>query len=202
MWGILCLLNYLCGLIFKHLISVAGSNPIYNLLPDILSKLSSQDLAGESFCNIMQFLIGSIKKVSFVHSCLATAVIIFVFLDLFNWLWNLFRTNKWNLLLRNFATDSVESQVWVLSTVENFWNLEFCWTDTCFIFKYFMSSFQKVIVTWFLTNNPLKGVYFLYEISINQSTLLCTQIYFPCYMWTIDGKKLKITSIKMSLFHF
>lgn len=63
--------------------SVAGSNPIYNLLPDILSKLSSQDLAGESFCNIMQFLIGSIKKVSLVQSCLVTAVIVFV-LDLFN----------------------------------------------------------------------------------------------------------------------
>lgn len=75
----MCLLNYLCGLIFKHLISIAGSNPIYNLLPDILSKLSSQDLAGESFCNIMQFLIGSIKKVSLVHSCVVTAVIIFIF---------------------------------------------------------------------------------------------------------------------------
>ncbi|XP_010672998.2 condensin-1 complex subunit CAP-D2 [Beta vulgaris subsp. vulgaris] len=39
-----------------------GSNPIYNLLPDILGKLSKQNLEKESFCNIMQFLIGSIKK--------------------------------------------------------------------------------------------------------------------------------------------
>jgi len=41
----------------------AGSNPIYNLLPDILGKLSNQELKRETFCNIMQFLIGSIKKV-------------------------------------------------------------------------------------------------------------------------------------------
>ncbi|XP_021746972.1 condensin complex subunit 1 isoform X1 [Chenopodium quinoa] len=39
-----------------------GSNPIYNLLPDILGKLSKQNLKTESFCNIMQFLIASIKK--------------------------------------------------------------------------------------------------------------------------------------------
>ncbi|XP_057535381.1 condensin-1 complex subunit CAP-D2-like isoform X1 [Amaranthus tricolor] len=39
-----------------------GSNPIYNLLPDIVGKLSQQNLDRESFCNIMQFLIGSIKK--------------------------------------------------------------------------------------------------------------------------------------------
>uniref|UniRef100_A0A803MJ92 Condensin-1 complex subunit CAP-D2 n=1 Tax=Chenopodium quinoa TaxID=63459 RepID=A0A803MJ92_CHEQI len=39
-----------------------GSNPIYNLLPDILGKLSQQNLKTESFCNIMQFLIASIKK--------------------------------------------------------------------------------------------------------------------------------------------
>lgn len=40
-----------------------GNNPIYNLLPDILGKLSKQNLIRESFCNVMQFLIGSIKKV-------------------------------------------------------------------------------------------------------------------------------------------
>lgn len=40
-----------------------GSNPIYNLLPDILGKLSIRNLKRESFCNIMQFLIASIKKV-------------------------------------------------------------------------------------------------------------------------------------------
>lgn len=41
----------------------AGNNPIYNLLPDILGRLSNQNLQEEIFCNIMQFLIGSIKKV-------------------------------------------------------------------------------------------------------------------------------------------
>ncbi|KAI3472260.1 hypothetical protein Pfo_029748 [Paulownia fortunei] len=48
--------------LFFHELSKKGSNPIYNLLPDILGKLSCQNLKGESFCNIMQFLIGSIKK--------------------------------------------------------------------------------------------------------------------------------------------
>lgn len=48
---------------------LAGSNPIYNLLPDILGKLFTQDLQKESFCNIMQFLIGSIKKVYIALLC-------------------------------------------------------------------------------------------------------------------------------------
>ncbi|XVF56261.1 hypothetical protein PTKIN_Ptkin06aG0105000 [Pterospermum kingtungense] len=48
--------------LFFHELSKKGSNPIYNLLPDILGKLSNQDLQKESFCNIMLFLIGSIKK--------------------------------------------------------------------------------------------------------------------------------------------
>ncbi|KAL2226024.1 condensin complex subunit 1 [Sesamum indicum] len=48
--------------LFFHELSKKGNNPIYNLLPDILGKLSCQNLKGESFCNIMQFLIGSIKK--------------------------------------------------------------------------------------------------------------------------------------------
>ncbi|WRX25150.1 Condensin complex subunit 1 [Theobroma cacao] len=48
--------------LFFHELSKKGSNPIYNLLPDILGKLFTQDLQKESFCNIMQFLIGSIKK--------------------------------------------------------------------------------------------------------------------------------------------
>ncbi|CAN4118527.1 unnamed protein product [Withania somnifera] len=48
--------------LFFHELSKKGSNPIYNLLPDILGKLSSQSLKEESFCNIMQFLIASIKK--------------------------------------------------------------------------------------------------------------------------------------------
>ncbi|KAH9319750.1 hypothetical protein KI387_021519, partial [Taxus chinensis] len=48
--------------LFFHELSKKGNNPIYNLLPDILSRLSSQDLSEESFCNIMQYLIGSIKK--------------------------------------------------------------------------------------------------------------------------------------------
>lgn len=46
-----------------------GNNPIYNLLPDILSKLSKQNLSNDSFCNIMQFLIASIKKVFISQYC-------------------------------------------------------------------------------------------------------------------------------------
>ncbi|KAF8395656.1 hypothetical protein HHK36_019606 [Tetracentron sinense] len=48
--------------LFFHELSKKGSNPIYNLLPDILGRLSNQNLKKESFCNIMQFLISSIKK--------------------------------------------------------------------------------------------------------------------------------------------
>ncbi|KAK9102822.1 hypothetical protein Sjap_020076 [Stephania japonica] len=48
--------------LFFHELSKKGSNPIYNLLPDILGRLSNQDLVKEVFCNIMQFLISSIKK--------------------------------------------------------------------------------------------------------------------------------------------
>ncbi|KAA8518000.1 hypothetical protein F0562_015474 [Nyssa sinensis] len=48
--------------LFFHELSKKGSNPIYNLLPDVLGKLSNQNLKRESFYNIMQFLIGSIKK--------------------------------------------------------------------------------------------------------------------------------------------
>ncbi|EPS70557.1 hypothetical protein M569_04199, partial [Genlisea aurea] len=48
--------------LFFHELSKKGSNPIYNLLPDILGKLSCQNLDGDTFCNIMQFLMGSIKK--------------------------------------------------------------------------------------------------------------------------------------------
>ncbi|GAV83536.1 LOW QUALITY PROTEIN: Cnd1 domain-containing protein [Cephalotus follicularis] len=47
--------------LFFHELSKKGSNPI-NLLPDILGKLANQNLKKESFCNIIQFLIGSIKK--------------------------------------------------------------------------------------------------------------------------------------------
>ncbi|KAG9458101.1 hypothetical protein H6P81_002609 [Aristolochia fimbriata] len=48
--------------LFFHELSKKGSNPIYNLLPDILGRLSNQNLKEGQFCNIMQFLIGSIKK--------------------------------------------------------------------------------------------------------------------------------------------
>ncbi|KAJ4756213.1 Condensin complex subunit 1 [Rhynchospora pubera] len=48
--------------LFFHELSKKGSNPIYNLLPDILGRLCNQDLPVDSFYNIMQFLIGSIKK--------------------------------------------------------------------------------------------------------------------------------------------
>ncbi|KAL6841826.1 hypothetical protein ACP4OV_028338 [Aristida adscensionis] len=48
--------------LFFHELSKKGSNPIYNLLPDILGRLCNQRLKEETFCNIMQFLISSIKK--------------------------------------------------------------------------------------------------------------------------------------------
>lgn len=48
--------------LFFHELSKKGNNPIYNLLPDILSRLSRQNISQEMFCNIMQVLIGSIKK--------------------------------------------------------------------------------------------------------------------------------------------
>ncbi|KAF5191977.1 Condensin complex subunit [Thalictrum thalictroides] len=48
--------------LFFHELSKKGSNPIYNLLPDILGRLCKQNLKKEVFNNIMQFLIGSIKK--------------------------------------------------------------------------------------------------------------------------------------------
>ncbi|GAA0170382.1 chromatin/chromatin-binding, or -regulatory protein [Lithospermum erythrorhizon] len=54
-------ISSLAKLFFNEL-SKKGANPIYNLLPDILGRLSSQNLKEEAFCNIMHFLIGSIKK--------------------------------------------------------------------------------------------------------------------------------------------
>ncbi|KAG2638851.1 hypothetical protein PVAP13_2NG620100 [Panicum virgatum] len=48
--------------LFFHELSKKGTNPIYNLLPDILGRLCNQNLKDETFCNIMQFLITSIKK--------------------------------------------------------------------------------------------------------------------------------------------
>ncbi|KAE9619744.1 putative condensin complex subunit 1 [Lupinus albus] len=54
-------ISNLAKLFFLEL-SKKGNNPVYNLLPDILSKLSKQKLSKDSFCNIMQFLIASIKK--------------------------------------------------------------------------------------------------------------------------------------------
>ncbi|KAH7667151.1 Condensin subunit 1/Condensin-2 complex subunit D3 protein [Dioscorea alata] len=49
--------------LFFHELSKKGSNPIYNLLPDILGRLSDQkNMKKDSFRNIMQFLINSIKK--------------------------------------------------------------------------------------------------------------------------------------------
>ncbi|XP_042451953.1 condensin complex subunit 1-like isoform X1 [Zingiber officinale] len=48
--------------LFFNELSKKGSNPIYNLLPDILSSLSNQNISEDAFNNIMQFLINSIKK--------------------------------------------------------------------------------------------------------------------------------------------
>ncbi|XP_049933825.1 condensin-1 complex subunit CAP-D2-like [Nymphaea colorata] len=47
---------------FFHELSKKGSNPVYNFLPDILSRLSNQNFAEQTFCSIVQFLIGLIKK--------------------------------------------------------------------------------------------------------------------------------------------
>ncbi|CAA6663531.1 unnamed protein product [Spirodela intermedia] len=54
-------ISSLCKLFF-HQLSKKGSNPIYNLLPDILGRLSKENLKAEKFRSIMQFLINSIKK--------------------------------------------------------------------------------------------------------------------------------------------
>lgn len=48
--------------LFFHELSKKGTNPIYNLLPDMLGRLCNQHLKEETFYNIMQFLISSIKK--------------------------------------------------------------------------------------------------------------------------------------------
>ena len=45
-----------------HELSKRSNNPIYNLLPDIISQLSQQALKKEDFRNVMSFLLGFIKK--------------------------------------------------------------------------------------------------------------------------------------------
>lgn len=45
-----------------HELSKRSNNPVYNLLPDIISQLSEVSLAKEDFRNIMSFLLGYIKK--------------------------------------------------------------------------------------------------------------------------------------------
>lgn len=45
-----------------HELSKRSNNPVYNLLPDIISQLSQVSLAKEDFRNIMSFLLGYIKK--------------------------------------------------------------------------------------------------------------------------------------------
>jgi len=45
-----------------HELSKRSNNPIYNLLPDIISQLSQQSLDKENFRSIMTFLLGFIKK--------------------------------------------------------------------------------------------------------------------------------------------
>ncbi|KAL3693566.1 hypothetical protein R1sor_007217 [Riccia sorocarpa] len=49
--------------IFFHELSKKGNNPIYNLFPDILSRLSCNEaLSQNGFYTIMQFLMATIKK--------------------------------------------------------------------------------------------------------------------------------------------
>ena len=45
-----------------HELSKRSNNPIYNLLPDIISQLSHQSLEKDVFRSIMSFLLGFIKK--------------------------------------------------------------------------------------------------------------------------------------------
>eukprot|EP00977_Amphora_coffeiformis_P007045 scaffold1522_cov166-Amphora_coffeaeformis.AAC.23 len=45
-----------------HELSKRSNNPVYNLLPDIVSQLSQRDNAREDFRPIMAFLLGFIKK--------------------------------------------------------------------------------------------------------------------------------------------
>lgn len=56
-------ISYSAAYMASSILTHTGSNPIYNLLPDMLGKLSNHNMERESFCSIMQFLIGSIKKV-------------------------------------------------------------------------------------------------------------------------------------------
>jgi len=51
----------MAGLLF-HSLANRSNNPIYNLLPDIISQLSQIDMDRESFRSIMLFLLGFIKK--------------------------------------------------------------------------------------------------------------------------------------------
>lgn len=51
----------MAGLLF-HSLANRSNNPIYNLLPDIISQLSQLDLRTEEFRKIMSFLLGFIKK--------------------------------------------------------------------------------------------------------------------------------------------
>ena len=45
-----------------HELSKRSNNPVYNLLPDIISQLSTNAIAKEDFRGIMSFLLGYIKK--------------------------------------------------------------------------------------------------------------------------------------------
>ena len=45
-----------------HELSKRSNNPVYNLLPDIISQLSLVDLAKDDFRSILSFLLGFIKK--------------------------------------------------------------------------------------------------------------------------------------------
>jgi condensin complex subunit 1 len=45
-----------------HELSKRSNNPVYNLLPDIISQLSQQSLKKEEFRSIMSFLLAFIKK--------------------------------------------------------------------------------------------------------------------------------------------
>jgi len=56
-----CRIKDMAGLLF-HSLANRSNNPIYNLLPDVVSQLGQRQISQDSFRSIMMFLLGFIKK--------------------------------------------------------------------------------------------------------------------------------------------
>lgn len=107
-------------IIFSLWLFWTGNNPIYNLLPDILSHLSSRtDISPDHFRSVMQYLISSIDKVDHISNL---------------WMyWSLGPT----------LLNSIYS-CYLLFEREN---CLICWgvtTNLCVLMKYLISSYDKV----------------------------------------------------------